>query len=305
MKTLTFSPRRSTMTKTRHLRRISPFSCSLATLGKLLLSVVFLGLWSTTLQAQEQGQGSLVVSVRPELDQQSEASVEVFPQGQTTPIATTRLGAPTQLPAGSYKVTLNTLNDTISRENILVKAGRTSTVLLGNVAGVRVNVLDKKGRDLGVGVEVYDPVSGQKLGSFLSGETILATPGTVDITVAIPPQSQRMRNIALQENNLLQMNFHEQVYGELRVRPMLNGADISASTTVIIAQANANKEVARSEPGREHRFSLSPGSYDILVINPTGQGKPMTQDRAELTGEGTVDKEVDLNAKNPLHTPEL
>ncbi len=255
------------------------------------------------LGAQEQGQGSLVVSVRQEWDQQSEAPVEIFPQGKTTPLTTTHLGVPTQLPAGSYKVILTTLNDKISRDNVLVKAGRTSTVLLSNIAGVRVNVLDKKGQELGVGVEVYDNVSGQKIGAFLSGETILATPGTVDISVAIPPQAQRMRNITLQDSNLLQISLHEQVYGELRVRPMLEGYDVSASTTVIIAQANVNKEVARSEPGREHRFSLSPGTYDILVINPTGHGKPMVQDRADLAGEGTVDKEVDLNANRSATPP--
>jgi len=265
-------------------------------LNRLLCCLMMLGLLSGALFAQEQEHRSLIVSVRQELDQQSDAPVEIFSPGKTTPLTTTHLGVPTQLPAGTYKVTLVALNDKITRDNVLVKAGRTSTVLLSNIAGVRVNVLDKKGQELGVGVEIYDSVSGQKLGASLSGETILTTPGVVDITIAVPPQSHRMRNVTLQEGALAQIHVQEQVYGELRVRPILEGYDASASTTVIIAQANINKEIARSEPGREHRFSLSPGTYDILVINPTGHGKPMVQERAELTGEGTVDKEVDLSS---------
>ena len=51
---------------------------------------------------------------------------------------------------------------------MLVKAGRTSTVLISNVTGVRINVLDKRGQELGVGVEFYDSVSGEKLGATLS-----------------------------------------------------------------------------------------------------------------------------------------
>jgi hypothetical protein len=266
-------------------------------LNRLVACLTILGLWSGGLFAQEQGQGSLVVSIRQELDQQSDAAVDIFSPGKTTPLTTTHLGVPTQLPTGTYKVTLTILNDKISRDNVLVKAGRTSTVLLSNIAGVRVNVLNKKGQDLGVGVEVYDSVSGQKMGAFLSGDTILATPGVVDINVAVPPQSQRMRNVELQEGGLSQISFQEQMHGELRVRPMLEGYDASASTTVIISQANVNKEIARSEPGREHRFSLSPGTYDILILNSTGRGKPMVQERAELTGEEPVDKEVDLSAR--------
>jgi len=264
-------------------------------LNRSLCVLVLLGLWSGVLAAQEQGKGSLVVSVRQELAQQSDAIVEIFSQGTTVPFTTGHVGAPIQLPAGTYRLALTVVNGTIDRENVLVKAGRTSTVLISNITGVRINVLDKRGQELGVGVEVYDSVSGEKLGASLSGETILAIPGVVDINVAIPPQSQRMRNVVLKDNALSQIDFHEQVQGELRVRPLLDGRDASTSTTVIIAQANANKEIARSEPGLEHRFMLSPGVYDILVINPTGQGKPTVQERAELTGEGPLDKEVNLD----------
>src|SRR5262249_44066068 len=163
--------------------------------------------------AQEQGKGSLVVSVRQELDQQSDTAVAIFVQGTTTPLTTTHLGVPTQLPAGTYRVVLEVVNDKIIRDNVLIKPGRPSTVIISNIAGVRVNVLDKRGKELGVGVEIYDSVSGEKLGAFLSGETILATPGVVDINVAVPPQSQRMRNVALQESGLSQISFHEQVHG--------------------------------------------------------------------------------------------
>lgn len=274
--------------------------CLRSRLNRSLFALVLLGLWSGMLAAQEQGKGLLVVSVRQELAQQSDAVVEVFSEGTTVPFTTGHVGEPIQLPPGTYRLTLKVINGAIARENVLVKAGRTSTVLISNITGVRVNVLDKRGQELGVGVEFYDSVSGEKLGATLSGETILAIPGVVDINIAVPPQSQRMRNVTLKDNALSQIDFHEQVQEELRVHPLLDGRDASASTTVIIAQASANKEIARSEPGREHRFMLSPGVYDILVINPTGQGKPTVQERAELTGEGPLDKDVNLDKTETL-----
>ena len=80
---------------------------------------------------------------------------------------------------------------------MLVRSGRTSTVILSEVAALQVNVLDKRGQDIGLGVEVYDGASKQLLGEFLSGELILAQPGLVDVKVAVPPQSQWWRDIEL------------------------------------------------------------------------------------------------------------
>jgi hypothetical protein len=196
------------------------------------------------------------------------------------------------------------LGGKVVRENVLVKAGRASTVIINNLAGLQINVLDKEGKDLGITVEIYDSVSGQQIGAFLSGETILAYPGIVDVKINIPPQSQWMRQVELQANGVSRMSFTERVPGQLYVRAFLQGKDVSALMQVIISQAGANKEIARSEPGNEHRFRLDPGTYDILVMNPTGIGKPFMQDRAELKGSDTVEKDVELDGGNSSpHTP--
>jgi uncharacterized protein (DUF2141 family) len=267
----------------------------------LLCLLALSALWVSGALAQEKGQGSLTVSVNKELDQQSDISVTIFVQGSTEPIATGRLGTPISLPPGTYKVAFDVLGGKAERENILVKAGRTSTAIINNIAGLQINVLDKEGKDLGITTEIYDGVSGQQLGAFLSGETILAYPGVVDVKINIPPQSHWMRQVELQANGIARMNFREQALGELRVRVFLEGKDVSALMQVIISPAGVNKEFARSEPGSEHRFRLNPGTYDILVMNPTGNGKPFMEDRVELKGSEAVEKDVELDEGN--HSP--
>lgn len=270
----------------------------------LLYLFALSGFWGGKVLAQEKGQGSLTISVNKETDQQSDISATIVAKGSTEPLATTRLGTPISLPPGTYKITFDVLGGEVVRENILVKAGRASTVIINNLAGLQINVLDKEGKDLGITVEIYDGVSGQQLGSFLSGETILAYPGIVDVKINIPPQSHWMRQVELQANGVARMSFREQAPGELRVRAFLQGKDVSALMQVIISQVGVNKEVARSEPGSDHRFRLTPGTYDILVMNPTGMGKPFMQDRAELKGSDTVEKDVELDRDSQsLHSP--
>src|SRR5438034_641311 len=110
--------------------------CLRPRLNSSLCILVLLGFWSGILAAQEQG--SLVVSVRQELAQQSDAVVEIFSEGTTVPFTTGHVDAPIQLPAGTYRLALKVINGAITRENVLVKAGRTSTVLISNVTGVRI-----------------------------------------------------------------------------------------------------------------------------------------------------------------------
>ena len=263
-------------------------------LTSLLCLLALSGIWAPLGSAQEHGRGDLLVTVQKELDQQSASVVEIFAQGAPTPTATTPLGVPVNLPAGTYRVVFDILNGKISRENVLVKAGRQSTVMENNLAGVRINVLDKNKTDLGVGVEIYDSITQQLLGTFLSGETILAHPGVVDLKISVPPQSQWIRKAELRSNVLSSLNFYEELYGELLVRPTLAGRDVSTDTQVIISRAGVNKEIARSPPGREHRFKLGLGTYEILVQNRKGSGRSFVQERVELKEEGTIEKEVEL-----------
>ena len=246
--------------------------------------------------AQDAGQGTITVQALGEAGKQSDTKVQIYAAGTQVPIATTKLGTPVHLPPGTYQLELEVLGGKVSRDKVLVKAGRTSTVMINEVAALRVNVLDKKGDDLGLMVEVYGGVSGQKLGDFLSGETVFAYPGVVDVKVATPPQAQWWRKVELQSGTLAGLDLKERVQGELRVHPLLAGRDVSPTTQVIIYEAGTQKEVSRSEPGAEHRFALDAGTYDIFVANSTGKGKPFVLERAEVKGEETVEKNVPLDA---------
>jgi len=245
--------------------------------------------------AQEKAQGSLTVEAFGEAGKQSDARVQIFAAGTQVPTATTKVGTPVSLPPGTYQLELDVLGGKVKRDKVLVKAGRTSTVMINEIAGLQVRVLDRKGREMGLGVEVYDGVSKQKLGDFLSGEMIFAYPGMVDVKVATPPQGQWWRDVELRSGTQAQLDLKERVQGELRVNPLLNGQNISTTTQVIIYQAGTQKEVARSEPGPEHRFALDAGTYDIFVGNPSGKGKPFVTDHAEVKGEETVEKDVPLD----------
>ena len=225
--------------------------------------------------AEDKGQGTLVVEALGEGGKAGATQAHVYLVNSQTPIATIKIGVPASLPPGTYRLELDVLGGKITRDKVLVKAGRTSTVIINEVAGLQVSALDKKGQELGLGVEVYDPTSGQKLGDFLSGETIFAYPGMVDVKIATPPQGQWWRQVQLQGNSLARLELRERIRGELRVHPLLGGRDVSTTTEVIIYQAGTQKTVARSAPTAEHRFSLDAGAYDIYVQNSTGKGKPM------------------------------
>ncbi len=245
-------------------------------------------LYAAQPQAEPEPTGSLIVRTSTEEEKQGDAQARIYTTDSQTLVSMAPLGRPISLSPGAYRVELDVLGGTISRERVLVKAGRTSNVIISEVAELQVNVLDKKGQDLGLGVEIYDGVSKELLGEFLSGERIIAQPGVVDVKVATPPQSRWWRDIELHRGGLQELTLRERVRGQLWVHPLLNGRDVSPVTHVIIYAAGTQKEIARSEPGEEHRFSLDTGSYDIFVTNPTGQGKPFVLERAEVPDEKTV-----------------
>ena len=276
----------------------------------VLLSCFFLSSHVCSAQpaAEPEPHGSLLIQTPGEQVQTSGLSARIYSLTPETLITQASLDTPVSLPPGSYRVELDILGGTVSRERVLVRSGRTSTVILSEVAALQVNVLDKKGQDIGLGVEVYDGVSNELLGEFLSGEIILAQPGLVDVKVAVPPQSQWWRDIELLRGGLRELTLRERVRGELLVHPRLAGKDVSPLTQVIIYAAGTRREVARSEPGQEHRFVLETGSYDVFVANPTGRGKPFVLERTELPDEKTVEKDVHLDgpvdppaAQPPVH----
>lgn len=275
-----------------------------------LLAVLLSGLFlpgqicSAQPAAESEPPGSLLIRTPGEQEQSGRLSAKIYSLEPDTPVAQATLGTPVSLPPGSYRVELEVLGGTVSRERVLVRAGRTSTVILSEVAVLQVNVLDKRGQDIGLGVEVYDGVSNELLGEFLSGERILAQPGLVDIKVAVPPQSQWWRAVELLRGGLRELTLRERVQGELLVHPRLAGKDVSPLTQVIIYAAGTQKEIVRSEPGQEHRFSLETGSYDVFVANPTGRGKPFVLERIEVPDEKTVEKDVHLDKLDKLDEPD-
>ena len=269
----------------------------------VLLSCFFLSghVCSAQPAAEPESHGNLLIQTPGEQVQPSGLTARIYSLTPETLITQTPLNTPVSLSPGSYRVELDVLGGTVSRARVLVRSGRTSTVILSEVAALQVNVLDKRGQDIGLGVEVYDGASKQLLGEFLSGELILAQPGLVDVKVAVPPQSQWWRDIELLRGGLRELTLRERVRGELLVHPRLAGKDVSPLTQVIIYAAGTQREIARSEPGQEHRFVLETGSYDVFVANPTGRGKPFVLERTELPDEKTVEKDVHLDG--PANPP--
>lgn len=272
-----------------------------AQLTVFLLGILWIGIGSVL--AQDKIQGMIVVEVLGEAGHQSDVPVRLYTEKSETLVATAKIGVVTTVAPGTYRLELDVLGGQVTRNNVLVKTGRTTTVMIGEVAGLQVNAQDKKGQALGLAVEVYDSLSGEKLGDFLSGDTILSYPGTVDVKIAIPPQPQWWRNVTLQGSSIARLNLHERVQGELRVHPLLEGKDVSSTTHVIIYEAGTQKEVARSDPGSEHHFRLETGKYDIFVQNTIEKGKPFVIDHAEIIGEEPVEKKVPLDEQSAPAPP--
>src|SRR5271155_4022664 len=63
-------------------------------------------------------------------------------------------GSTVALPPGDYKLVLPIVGGQIVKDGIRIEAGRTHTVLIENVASMRVSVKDKTGTDPGFGVTV-------------------------------------------------------------------------------------------------------------------------------------------------------
>lgn len=253
---------------------------------------------------QAQDQATLVVHALGDMGKRSDAPVNVYAPESNDPIASTTIGKPVDLPPGTYRVELEVLGGTITRQEVITKAGRQSTVIINEIAGLEINALDREGNDLGLGVEVYDGVSGEKLGATLSGEILFAYPGVVDIKVATPPQAQWWRQVELHSGGIQHLQIRERVQGQLLVKPLLNGRNVSPNTGVVVYYQGTQKEAARSEPGREHRFMLDAGPYDIFIANQTGQGQPFVMSQAEVKGEEVVEKDIHLDGQGEQDEPE-
>ncbi len=245
--------------------------------------------------------GSLTLSIAGAGEEgiNTEARAWIYEENGQARVASVRVGETVKLEPGTYRVELEVLGGRVTKSGVLIRAGRKRTLFITEVALLSINAYDKKGQDLGFDVEVYDGVSGDKLGAFLTGETILVYPGMVDVKVASPPQSQWWRQVELRSGGHAMLEIREKVLGELLIRPLVEGRDISGASEVVIYEPGTQKEVARSNAGREHRFSLEAGPYDVYVANLTGKGRPFVLERAEVEGEETVEKMISLDQAPP------
>ena len=119
-----------------------------------LLGILWIG--SGYPLAQDKTQGMIVVEVLGEAGHQSDVPVRLYTEKGETPVATAKIGAVTTVAPGTYRLELDVLGGQVTRKNILVKTGRTTTVMIGEVAGLQVNAQEKQGQALGLAVEVYD-----------------------------------------------------------------------------------------------------------------------------------------------------
>ncbi len=98
-------------------------------------------------------------------------------------------GGDIALAPGEYKLVLPIIGGKITKEGLEVEAGRTTTVLITNVAVLRVNVKDRDGKDPGFPVTVSDDSPPHaRLAAMVSGDAILMAPNLVDVKVDAPPQ---------------------------------------------------------------------------------------------------------------------
>jgi hypothetical protein len=206
-------------------------------------------------------------------------------------------GATVALPAGEYKLVMPIVGGQIIKEGIRVEAGRTHTVLIENVASLRVSVKDKTGAEPGFAVTVTSTdLPHTKVASFLSGDTYLFAPSQVDVHVDAPPQGYDWHAVTLSPGHSAVLTMDEVRPAELVVQTVMSKSPFDNSTRVVILRGGTQAKVAESDPGSEHRFKLDPGDYDVYVENRSGKGKPYaTSAGVHLESGAKVERTVPLD----------
>lgn len=209
-------------------------------------------------------------------------------------------GQTAALAPGTYKLVLPIIGGKITKDDIKVEAGRTHTVLITNVAILKVSVKDRYGKDPGYGVTVTDTnPPHQKLAEFISGDVILIAPSQVDVKVDAPPQGYYWHAVELPPGRRADLHLGEVVPAELIVQPVLGAQPLDNQTRVVVYKTGTQNQVAASDPGPEHHFRLDPGDYDVYVENRYGKGQPYTLDRGiHLDSGQTVTRKVSLDAQS-------
>ncbi len=205
-------------------------------------------------------------------------------------------GAEIALAPGEYKLALPIVGGKITKDGLKIEPGRTTTVLITDVAVLRVDVKDRDGKDPGFPVSVTGASPPHdKLASMVSGESILMAPNLVDVKVDAPPQGYFWHAVEVRSGSRQDLTLDEVVPADLLVQTIWSGLAMDKSTRVVIYKAGTQQQVAESAPAPEHRFKLDPGDYDVYVENNSGKGAPYAMDRGiHLDSGAKVERKVSL-----------
>lgn len=264
-------------------------------IGTALAAIAMVAL-SASLAIAAAASGKLKLEVLGKLGAGAQQKAEIYAQSGKNPIATVRPGDSVSLKPGTYRMVLPIVGGRIVKNNVVVVAGRTHTVLIQNVAVMQVSVKDSAGKDPGLGVAVTqtDPPH-HEVARFLTGEKMLFAPAQVDVKVDAPPQGYYWHAVTLMPGQRARLTLHEMHPAELVIQPMLFNAIADKATRVIVYRAGTQKQVAASPPG-PHRFELDPGDYDVYVQNDSGKGIPyVTLKGINLKSGAKVERKVPLD----------
>ncbi|HVN29139.1 MAG TPA: hypothetical protein VMT64_11660 [Candidatus Binataceae bacterium] len=260
-----------------------------------MLRIFALTVWLVAVAAD--ATGSLKLDVMGDIGAGAKNQAEIIAPGGKV-IATVTPGSTVALAPGNYQLKLPlTGGGAITKDDVVIEAGRTHTVLIPNVAVMQVSVKDKDGHDPGFTVTVNqtDPPH-TRVATFLSGEKWLFSPQQVDVRVDAPPQGYDWHAVALVPGQRARLTLDEVQHAELTIQPMLSKLAIDKTSRVIVYHAGTQNQVAVSDPAPEHKLTLDPGNYDVFIENQSGKGRPYTTlNGVHLDPGAKVSKEVPLD----------
>jgi hypothetical protein len=240
--------------------------------------------------------GDLKLDVMGEIGAGAKNQADVIsPDGKV--VAKVTPGTAVALPPGIYKLRLPLIGGAINKDDIVIEAGRTHTVLISNAAVLSVSVKDKDGHDPGFSVTVNQTDAPHtRVATFLSGEKLLFAPSMVDVKVDAPPQGYDWHAVALIPGRHSALTLDEVQHAELTIQPILSKLAMDKTSRVIVYRAGTQSQIAVSDPAPEHRITLEPGNYDIFVENHSGKGRPYSMlDGVHLDPGAKVSREVPLD----------
>jgi hypothetical protein len=206
-------------------------------------------------------------------------------------------GATIDVPPGHYRLELPIVGGTIRKDDVVVEAGRTATVMIENVAVLDVAAGLRDGSEPGFTVIVSrSKPPHERVATFLTGNKVLFAPSEVDVKVDAPPQGYYWDDLKLEPGVRARLRLNEVVAAELVVQPVMSRVPMESPTRVIVYFAGTQRRAGESGPRRDHRFELDPGNYDVYVENDSGRGKPYATDSGiKLEPGAKVERKVPLD----------